>query len=69
MKNSSLVYQPTLLNNNLSIMNLNIIVLIYGLFYDSSVGNGVWGLGGGVGDWVGDGCWGGGSKFYKGKPL
>ena len=44
-------------------MNLNIIVLIYGLFYDSSVGNGVWGLGGGVGDWVGDGCWGGGSKF------
>ena len=63
MKNSSLVYQPTLLNNNLSIMNLNIIVLIYELFYDSLVGNGVWGLGGGVGDWVGDGCWGGGSKF------
>ena len=45
-------------------MNLNITVLIYGLFYDSSVGNGVWGMGGGgVGDWVGDGCWGGGSKF------
>ena len=44
-------------------MNLNIIVLIYGLFYDSSVGNGVWGLGGGVGDWVGDGCWGGESTF------
>ena len=44
-------------------MNLNIIVLIYGLFYDSSVGNGVWGLGGGVGDWVGDGFRGGGSKF------
>ena len=43
-------------------MNLNIIVLIYGLFYASSVGNGVWGLGGGVGDWVGDGMvvWGGG---------
>ena len=44
-------------------MNLNIIVLIYGLFYASSVGNGVWGLGGGVGDWVGDGYWGGGSNF------
>ena len=29
-------------------------------FKESSVGNGVWGLGGGVGDWVGDGCWGGG---------
>ena len=31
-------------------------------FYDSSVGNGVWGLGGGVGDWMGDGMavWGGG---------
>ena len=37
-------------------------------FYDSSVGNGVWGLGGGVGDCVGDGLGlgmglGGGSKF------
>ena len=30
---------------------------------DSSVGNGVWGLGGGVGDWVGDGCWAGGVGF------
>ena len=34
-------------------------------FYDSYERNGVWGLGvggwglgGGVGDWVGDGCWG-----------
>ena len=44
-------------------MDFNIIVLIYGLFYDSSVRNGVWGLGDGVGDWVGDGCWGEGSKF------
>ena len=69
MKNSSLVYHPTLLNNNLSIMNLNIIVLIYGLFYYSSVGNGVWGLGGGVGDWVSDGCWGGGVNFIKENPL
>ena len=46
-------------------MNLNIIVLIYGLLYASSVGNGVWGLGGGEGDWVGDGCWGGGIKFVS----
>ena len=24
-------------------------------FYDNSVGNGVWGSGGGLSDWVGDG--------------
>ena len=44
LKNSTLFYQPTLFKNNRSIKKLFVIMLIYVLFYDGSVGKDVWGL-------------------------
>ena len=46
-------------------------MLIYLLFLQSFSGGGcVWGLGGGMGDWVGDGMLAGGKRdqFYKRNP-
>ena len=56
LKNSTLVYQPTLLKNNLSIKKLVVIMLIYVLFFRWFSGERCVGVGGVcVGDWVGDG--------------
>ena len=56
----------------LTIKKLVIIMLIYLLILLSFSGGGcVWGLGGGMGDWVGDGMLtgGGGIDFTKEIPL
>ena len=53
----------------LSIKKLVIIMLIYVLFLRSFSGGGcVWGLGGGMGDWVGNGML-GGFNFIKEIPF